>query len=127
MSYSLDIIMTEVRVIVMLEYEIAKKLYEEINEKAENTSIEDFSEFYERFLKSAADYAINRTAWAFMSYEKQMEDDKSRSLKHDAYMASLNAVCRNLGIEGIDEIISDRKAKGDFACYIALFLSLEQR
>ena len=46
---------------------------------------------------------------------------------HDAYMSSLVAVCRNLGIEGIDEIMPDRKAKGDFACYIALFLSLEQR
>ena len=111
----------------MLEYEIAKKLYEEINEKAKNSTIEDFGEFYERFLKSAVDYAANRTAWAFMSYDEQMEDDKSRSRKHDAYMASLNAVSRNLEIEGIDEIMPDRKAKGDFACYIALFLSLEQR
>jgi len=127
LSYGSDIIMTEVRVIIMLEYEVAKKLYEKIMEKAKNSDIEDFSEFYERFLKSAVDYAANRTAWAFMSYEKQMEDDKSRSRKHDAYMASLNAVCRNLGIEGIDEIMPDRKAKGNFACYIALFLSLEQR
>lgn len=111
----------------MLEYEIAKKLYEEINEKAKNSTIEDFGAFYKRFLKSAMDYATNRTAWAFISYEEQMEDDKSRSRKHDAYMASLNAVCRNLGIDGVDEIMPDRKAKGDFACYIALFLSLEQR
>ena len=27
----------------------------------------------------------------------------------------------------IDEIMPDRKLKGDFACYVALFLSLEQR
>ena len=111
----------------MLEYEIAKKVYEKIEEKAENSDIEDFSEFYERFLKYAVDYAANRTAWSFMSYVEQMDDDKSRSRKHDAYMSSLSAVCRNLGIEGINEIMPDRKTKGDFACYIALFLALEQR
>ena len=111
----------------MLEFEIAKKLYEEIKEKSKNSTIEDFLEFYERFLKLAVDYAANRTKWAFMSYDEQTEDDKSRSRKHDAYMSSLSAVCRNLGIDGVDEIMPDRKTKGDFACYIALFLSLEQR
>lgn len=78
-------------------------------------------------MKSAVDYASNRAAWSFMSRTEQIDDDKKRSIKHDAYMSSLGAICRNLGIEGIDEIMPDRKAKGDFACYIALFLSLEQR
>ena len=111
----------------MLQYEIAKKLYEEIKEKAKNSDIEDFAEFYERFLKSAVDYAANRTKWAFMSYVERMENDRSRSVKHDAYMSSLSAVCRNFRIECIDEIMPDRKSKGDFACYITLFLALEQR
>lgn len=111
----------------MLQYEVAKKLYEEIKGKAANDSREGFEEFYEGFLTSAVNYANNRTAWAFMEQAERMEDDKSRSIKHDAYMSSLTAICRNLGIEGIDEIMPDRKVKGDFACYIALFLSLEQR
>ena len=111
----------------MLQYEISKKLYEEINEKARNDAREGFREFYEGFLKSAVNYANNRTAWAFIEQTERMEDDKSRSIKHDAYMSSLGAVCRNLGIEDIDEIMPDRKTKGDFACYIALFLGLEQR
>ena len=111
----------------MLEYGIAKKLYEEIETKVKNTTIEGFDEFYEGFLKSAVDYAQTRTNWSFMTQSEQIENDKSRSIKHDSYMSSLGAVCRNLGIEGIDEIMPDRKAKGDFACYIALFLSFEQR
>ena len=111
----------------MLEFEIAKKLYEEIQEKAINDSREGFKEFYEDFLKSAVSYAETRTEWSFMELSERMENDRSRSIKHDSYMYSLGAVCRNLGIEGIDEIMPDRKAKGDFACYIALFLSLEQR
>ena len=111
----------------MLQYEVAVKLYEEIKEKALSSSIEDFSEFYEDFLKSAVEYANNRTRWAFMSKSQQMDDDKSRSRKHNAYMANLEAICRNLEIDGIDEIMPDRKSKGDFACYITLFLALEQR
>ena len=111
----------------MLQYEIAKKLFDEINEKATKDTREEFLEFYEDFLKSAVNYAQTRTAWTFMEQSDRIENDQSRSIKHDAYMFSLNAICRNLEIKGIDEIMPDRKAKGDFACYIALFLSLEQR
>lgn len=111
----------------MLRYEIAKKLFDEINGKAVNDQREGFKEFYEGFLKSAVSYAEMRTAWTFMEQSERKENDRSRSIKHDAYMSSLGAICRNLGIEGIDEIMPDRKTKGDFACYIALFLGLEQR
>ena len=33
----------------------------------------------------------------------------------------------NLEIDGVEELLPDRKTKGDFACFIALFLALEQR
>ena len=111
----------------MLQYEIAKKLFDEINEKAINDPREGFDDFYNGFLKSAVSYAETRTEWNFMELSERMERDRSRSIKHDSYMSNLGAVCRNLGIEGIDEIMPDRKAKGDFACYVALFLALEQR
>jgi len=111
----------------MLKYEIAEKLYGEIKDKAGWCSDDAIKELYEDFLKDAADYAKNRLAWHFMDNAGRMEDDRKRSMKHDAYMSMLSALCRNLGIEGIDDIMPDRKAKGDFACYIALFLSLEQR
>ena len=62
-----------------------------------------------------------------MDLNAKRDDDASRSVKHDAFMVMLGVVSRSFGIEGIDEIMPDRKTKGDFACYIALFLSLEQR
>ena len=111
----------------MLEYEIAKNLYEEIKDNAAKCSKEGFDEFYREFLDSAAGYAKTRTAWSLMDQAARIEDDKSRSIKHDAFMSLLCAVCRNLGIDGIDAIMPDRKTKGDFACYVALFLALEQR
>lgn len=111
----------------MLQYEGAKKLYEEMKQKAAKNSNEDFKDFYLSFLKDAVSYADTRTSWAFMEWPERCEDNASRSIKHDGYMSMLSAICRNLGIEGIDEIMPDRKTKGDFACYVALFLALEQR
>ena len=111
----------------MLKYKVAKELYEEISKKAAKNSDEIFQELYQDLLKCAVYYARNRTAWSFMDWNGRREDDGSRSAKHNAYMAMLDAVCRNLRIEGIDEIMPDRKTKGDFACYITLFLALEQR
>lgn len=111
----------------MLRYEAAKKLYEEIKEKAAKNSAEGFDEVYRIFFQKAVDYAGTRAAWSFMSREERTEDDGNRAALHNGYMSMLGSVCRNLGIEGIDEILPDRKTKGDFACYAALFLSLEQR
>lgn len=110
----------------MLQYEIARNLYEEIRETAAKQP-KDFREFYQEFLKAAAAYAKTRLSWSFMTLEERRADDASRSIKHDSFMAMLSAVCRNLGIEGIDDLMPERKSKGDFACYIALFLGLEQR
>lgn len=111
----------------MLQYEKAKELYNEISEKVKAVLDDEFLEFYRDFLTLACDYAKIRTEWGFLTQKEQAKQDAGRSRKHDAYMAMLSAVCRNLGIEGINEIMPDRKMKGDFACYISLFLSLEQR
>lgn len=111
----------------MLQYDTAKKLFDEISKKASKDPREAFAKFYERFLKSAVSYAGNRTEWRFMDHNERMENDRSRSINHNSFMSNLSAVCRNLGIEGIDEIMPDRKSKGDFACYIVLFISLDQR
>ena len=110
----------------MLPYEDAKRLFDDIKSKADQSD-EEMKEFYQEFLVSATNYAKARLAWSFMDMEERRQDDEGRSIKHNGYMAMLAAVCRNLGVEGIDELMPDRKTKGDFACYIALFLSLEQR
>ena len=48
----------------ILQYETAKKLYEEIKTKSMASPIEDFDEFYMEFLQDATDYANNRLAGA---------------------------------------------------------------
>lgn len=111
----------------MLQYETARKLYEEMKEKAAGKFSGSSGDFYKLFLKTAVDYANTRSAWACMTQAERTEDDKARRLKHDAFISLLNAVARNLSIGNIEEILPDRKTKGDFACYIALFLGLEQR
>ena len=110
----------------MLQYDVAKKLYDEMQERATKMP-DDFGELFDEFLQAATTYAATRTAWYFMDREARMEQDHGRSIKHDGYMSLLTAICRNLKITGIDEIMPDRKMKGDFACYLALFLALEQR
>jgi len=110
----------------MLQFEEARQLYEEMKEKAAHSSQSGFQDFFKLFLKSAADYAATRSAWAIMDQSARNEDDKPRRLKHDAFISILNAISRNLDV-GIEEIMPDRKSKGDFACYIALFMALEQR
>jgi len=111
----------------MLEYEIAKEKYEEMKKRAHECTKEGFDEFYLEFLENATVYANTRARWGHMTFAERAEDDKSRTIKHNAYMSMLSAVCRNLEMEEIEEIMPDRKTKGDFACYIALFLALEQR
>ena len=110
----------------MLQYEVARKLYEELQEKITGQP-EDVKEFYQDFLISATEYAKTRLSWSFMSIAERRSDDASRSIKHDGYMAMLTAICRNLGIDNIETLMPERKSKGDFACYIAMFLALEQR
>ena len=111
----------------MLPYETAKDLYEQMKHKAPQCTVSSFPEFFKMFLKSAADYAATRTAWATMNQAQRNEDDKPRRAKHDAFIAMLNAISRNLDISDTDILLPDRKPQGDFACYIALFLALEQR
>ena len=111
----------------MLSYETAAQLFEEIRQKALQRTDEAFRGHYSRLLEEAAEYAKTRLAWSFMTPEERREDDSARSVRHDAFMLRLSIVGRLLGIEALDEKLPDRKTRGDFACYIALFLALEQR
>ena len=111
----------------MLQYELAKRLFDELKEKAKASSMSGFQDFYKMFLQSAIDYAATRAAWATMDQTARNEDDMPRHRKHDAFISMLNAISRNLGMDELERVMPDRKTQGDFACYIALFLALEQR
>ena len=111
----------------MLRYDVAMEWYEEIKEKGEALADKDLKDIYIAFLKSAVDYTAKRTRWSFMDWSEKSADDGARSNLHEGFMTHLGMVCRNLEIDGLLETMPDRKTKGDFACYITLFLSLEQR
>lgn len=111
----------------MLLYDTAKDIYEEMKENVAGSSKSGIESFYKMFLKSAVDYANTRASWACMDQDARNEDDRNRRIQHDGFISLLSALSRNLGMENIEEIMPDRKTKGDFACYIALFLALEQR
>lgn len=111
----------------MLNYEFAKNLYEELKEKAAENTDELLDDLYQQLLKTAREYADTRLSRAFMTQMERREADASRTIRHDGFMRVLEAVCRNFGITGIDDQMPNRKLKGDFACYMALFLALEQR
>ena len=112
----------------MLEYAIAKNVYEEMKARASEIVKKGGSDrLYTMFLKNAVSYANARMEWSFMTLAIRAENDQRRSITHDSFMSMLDAVCRKFEIENIDTLMPDRKTKGDFACYIALFLALEQR
>lgn len=111
----------------MLQYETARTLYNEMKGKAAEKFPGSSGDFYKLFLKIATDYANTRTTWSGMTREERIENDNARRLKHDAFLSMLTAIARNLGMDNLEEVLPDRKTKGDFACYISLFLGLEQR
>ncbi|MBR3835757.1 MAG: hypothetical protein IKJ69_03080 [Clostridia bacterium] len=112
-----------------LSYEEALRAYTMIKEKASEIPEDDtdLKEFYQDFLRSAMDYALIRTQWTFMSLDEIKEIDPLRTRRHNGFIAALEGICRNFRIEGIDAVMLDRKTKGDFACYISMFLGIEQR
>ncbi|MBE6912737.1 MAG: hypothetical protein E7473_09450 [Ruminococcaceae bacterium] len=111
----------------MLRYDVAMEWYENIKEKGESVTDEDLKDIYRAFLRSAVDYTSKRTEWTFMDWSERDADGGNRSSYHEGFMSRLRSVCRNFGIDGLEETMPDRKTKGDFACYVTLFLSLEQR
>lgn len=111
----------------MLSYAAAQQLFEELQEKAQARTDESFRSHYLRLLEDAGEYAKIRLGWHFMAPEARREKDEARSILHDSFMLRLSIVCRCLGMDRVGEILPDRKTRGDFACYIALFLALEQR
>ena len=82
------------------------------------------------FFKYCAEYAQVRTQWSFLTKEERLERNQSRTLKHNALISSANALSRNMVQNEEDaswraELGTDRRRIGDFACYVACFIGLE--
>ena len=67
-----------------------------------------------------------------MSNGERMEADKGRTIKHNAFIDSLNILTRLLNSDGIstpwrEQLGDDRKRIGDFACFVAYIVGISNR
>lgn len=83
-------------------------------------------------VRAAIDYSNLRVQWKLAMPEQRVEMDASRSRSHNAFIDTCNILSRNMLKAGENNdwrntLGDDRKAIGDFACYIVLFLGLSAR
>ena len=93
---------------------------------------EDAMELYNDFLEGAVAYANVRASWLLLSNDEKMDQDKSRTYKHDSVINRVNILARYFEKCGKDvswrvELGDARKRIGDFACYVALFYGVRAR
>lgn len=119
-----------------LPIEKMQAIHEEMLEQI--GSDEEAIEYYQELLTVATRYASIRAEWLFLSREEKMEKDPGRTLCHDSVITHLNMLERYLKSKGKtagwrDELGYEkddpynRKAIGDFACYLVFINSVSAR
>lgn len=96
------------------------------------------SELYDELIEKATKYAEYRATWQLLSREEKMDIDSSRTSCHNSLITHFNMLARflqsqgkkaswrdELGYEEADPY--NRKAIGDFACYIVFINSICSR
>lgn len=113
-----------------LKMEDAMSFYSDITENAdERDEIE--MELLRNVKERAVRYAHIRAGWDLQTLEQKINEDERRSSAHDVFIVAMTQLGRyqkqkgNTWMEKFNQ--SDRKMVGDFACYIALFLSINAR
>lgn len=81
---------------------------------------------------AAVRYARIRADWALISKEQRKNKDKARTIAHDAFISTCNALSRNMNKIGEDtqwrvDLGDNRQEIGDFACYLHCFLGISAR
>lgn len=95
-------------------------------------------ELYEELLEVANRYASIRADWFFMSREEKMDKDPGRTSCHDSVITHLSMLERYFEKQGkstkwreelgnVAEDPYNRKAIGDFACYLVFINSVNAR
>lgn len=98
----------------------------------------DALELYNDLIKVATRYATIRANWLLMSREEKMEQDPGRTSCHNSVITHFNMLARylkqqektaawrdELGYEEDDSY--NRKAIGDFACYLTFVNGINAR
>ena len=98
----------------------------------------DALELYDELIKIATRYATIRANWLLLSREEKNEQDSGRTSCHNSVIIHFNMLARYLKQQGRtaawrDELCYEeddpynRKAIGDFACYLAFVNGINAR
>lgn len=98
----------------------------------------DALELYDDLIKVATRYAAIRANWLLMSREEKMNQDPGRTSCHNSVITHFNMLARYLKQQGKTTAWRDklgyeeddsynRKAIGDFACYLAFVNGINGR
>lgn len=112
--------------------QIHKELAEEIGKDA------DALELYDELTEAATKYAGIRAKWLQMDQEDKRETDSLRTSRHDSVIRHFNMLARYLKAQGKtaswreqlgyeEDNPYNRKAIGDFACYLVFVNSINAR
>ena len=87
---------------------------------------------FETMIKSAVHYAGIRVEWYFAKMAEQNMMDDERTLAHDAFIRSCDALSMQMKENGESTtwriaIGSDRKSIGDFACLVHAIIAIKAR
>ncbi|MCI1306256.1 MAG: hypothetical protein LKG40_08590 [Lachnospiraceae bacterium] len=96
------------------------------------TADKELVALYTDMITKAIDYAGIRSEWLLLSPEEKKYNKEQRELLHDTFIVTLNTmeeamISRKIPTIWRDQLGSDRKRIGDFACYLALFYGLNSR
>ena len=95
-------------------------------------------ELYNELMKVTTRYAVIRANWLFASREEKNEQDTGRTFCHNSVIIHFNMLARYLKQQGKaaawrdalgyeEEDPYNRKAVGDFACYLAFVNGINAR
>lgn len=115
-----------------LTMENALEIYNEIVSSVTSCKDEDKMEFYDDMIKKACSYAKIRGEWEYMTKEEKMDADQGRTIKHNAFIDSVNILSRLITNDGVnsdwrEKLGDNRKRVGDFACFIAYITGISNR
>ena len=95
-------------------------------------------ELYDELMKVATRYAAIRANWLLLSREEKSEQDSGRTSCHNSVITHFNMLVRYLKQQGKaaawrdklgyeEDDLYNRKAVGDFACYLAFVNGINAR
>lgn len=116
----------------ILTMEEALEIYENLVQTVHICKSEDKDEFVNEMIEKATKYTNVRANWEVWDREKRINEDRGRSIMHNAFIDSLNILARLLKADGIetpwrDQLGDHRKRIGDFACFLVYMIGIQNR